>query len=221
MMCMQNKLFLNKIFDYKNLAKGAFTLAEVLIVIGIIGIVAQMTIPTLVNDFQTQVYKTSYKKAFSVASQAILSANQQDLMVYANGEGDYDNQWANFLAFMSQFKVIKKCTNDDNSQCWNANGEKLMSGAGYPVESSYAFIDASGMSWSMYYGGLFILFVDTNGLKKPNQVGKDRFILFPTPIGTGVPNSIIPSPDNYWGSCYSPNACSIDNNSHSTSWLYN
>jgi len=39
--------------------KLAFTLAEVLIVLGVIGIVAQMIIPNLVQSTQKQVYVTS------------------------------------------------------------------------------------------------------------------------------------------------------------------
>ena len=49
-----------------------FTLAEVLITLGIIGVVAAMTMPTLINSTQGAQYKTAYKKALSVMSQAIV-----------------------------------------------------------------------------------------------------------------------------------------------------
>jgi len=49
----------------------AFTLAEVLIVLGIIGIVAQMTIPTLVNGVQKQVSVAKLEKFYSSMYQAI------------------------------------------------------------------------------------------------------------------------------------------------------
>lgn len=42
--------------------KTGFTLAEVLITLGIIGIVAQMTIPVLMSNTQKQVVTTQYKK---------------------------------------------------------------------------------------------------------------------------------------------------------------
>ena len=42
-----------------------FTLAEVLITLGIIGVVAAMTMPTLINSTQGAQYKTAYKKALS------------------------------------------------------------------------------------------------------------------------------------------------------------
>ncbi len=49
-----------------------FTLAEVLITLGIIGVVAAMTMPTLINSTQGAQYKTAYKKALSVMSQAVV-----------------------------------------------------------------------------------------------------------------------------------------------------
>lgn len=50
--------------------KGAFTLAEVLITLGIIGIVAAMTIPTLLANTRSQQYRSRFKKAVSTLSQA-------------------------------------------------------------------------------------------------------------------------------------------------------
>ena len=48
-----------------------FTLAEVLITLGIIGVVAAMTMPTLMNSTQGAQYKAAYKKALSALSQAV------------------------------------------------------------------------------------------------------------------------------------------------------
>ena len=39
---------------------GGFTLAEVLITLGIIGVVAAMTMPTLINSTQGAQYKTAF-----------------------------------------------------------------------------------------------------------------------------------------------------------------
>ncbi len=48
-----------------------FTLAEVLITLGIIGVVAAMTMPTLMNSTQGAQYKAAYKKALSALGQAV------------------------------------------------------------------------------------------------------------------------------------------------------
>ena len=53
-------------------ALTAFTLAEVLITLGIIGVVAAMTIPTLISNTNGAQFKTAYKKALSTLNQAVL-----------------------------------------------------------------------------------------------------------------------------------------------------
>ena len=50
--------------------KAAFTLAEVLITLGIIGIVAAMTIPTLISNYQEKATVTKLKETYSMLSQA-------------------------------------------------------------------------------------------------------------------------------------------------------
>lgn len=51
--------------------KKAFTLAEVLITLGIIGVVAAITMPVLINKYQEIVTVTKVKKFYSLMSQAI------------------------------------------------------------------------------------------------------------------------------------------------------
>ncbi len=59
--------------------KCAFTLAEVLITLGIIGVVAAMTIPTLVSKTTANRYRAQYKKTVATLSQAArLSQSQYD-----------------------------------------------------------------------------------------------------------------------------------------------
>ena len=50
---------------------SGFTLAEVLITLGIIGVVAAMTMPSLMSSTQGAQYKAAYKKALSALSQAV------------------------------------------------------------------------------------------------------------------------------------------------------
>lgn len=55
-----------------NTRRVAFTLAEVLITLGIIGIVATMTIPTLINNYKEKVLVNKAKLAFSQVQNAIM-----------------------------------------------------------------------------------------------------------------------------------------------------
>jgi len=64
-----NKHF-SEIFSQGNRLCRAFTLAEVLITLGIIGVVAAMTMPALVSHHQKMVFKNQYKKLYSTLYQA-------------------------------------------------------------------------------------------------------------------------------------------------------
>ena len=66
-----------------------FTLAEVLITLGIIGVVAAMTMPTLINSTQGAQYKTAFKKSLTVLSQAVvmnIALNDYDLSQVVAGD---------------------------------------------------------------------------------------------------------------------------------------
>lgn len=58
--------------------KGAFTLAEVLITLGIIGVVAALTLPSLIQKYQDQVLENQLKKMYSTISQGIQKAMADD-----------------------------------------------------------------------------------------------------------------------------------------------
>ena len=72
----------------KTIGMGGFTLAEVLITLGIIGVVAAMTMPTLINSTQGAQYKTAFKKSLTVLSQAVvmnIALNDYDLSQVVQG----------------------------------------------------------------------------------------------------------------------------------------
>ena len=72
----------------KTIGMGGFTLAEVLITLGIIGVVAAMTMPTLINSTQGAQYKTAFKKSLTVLSQAVvmnIALNDYDLSQVVKG----------------------------------------------------------------------------------------------------------------------------------------
>lgn len=56
---------------------NAFTLAEILITLGIIGVVAALTLPVISENVQNIVLKNQFKKAYSVFSQAVFQAQSQ------------------------------------------------------------------------------------------------------------------------------------------------
>ena len=58
-----------RIIHSGNYFKKAFTLAEVLITLGIIGVVAAMTLPSLINNIQSKQLEAGLKKQYSIISQ--------------------------------------------------------------------------------------------------------------------------------------------------------
>lgn len=181
--------------------KSSFTIAEILITLGIIGIVAAMTIPTLIYKTNENTYKVSYRKAYAEISQALIKANQSDDLVGLTGTyGSYGGA-ANFEALKKQFAISLDCNNNNLSDCWDTNGEKWRSEG--TSSSIPAFVDKAGFVWKLRQidGSLAPgVQVDINGKKGPNQYGKDRFpFAYKNYIGVwstiqGIPTSMASYP---------------------------
>lgn len=196
--------------------KNGFTLAEVLITLGIIGVVAAMTMPSIIQNQRDKETVSRLKKVYSTLSQAALFAQ--------NEHGDFDtwnvidsNQAStqeNFAKFEPYFKIVRKC--DNKSGCWAKNTKSLSgqtaqwSGDGRMGVNYINFTLADGMNISYdhcnskyaYFGlpddvmlPFALFFVDVNGDKAPNTLGKDVFVfaldkkrLIPSGIGNNAQN---------------------------------
>ena len=164
--------------------KKAFTLAEVLITLGIIGVVAAMTIPTLMTKIQNRQYATAYRKAYSTLNQALKSANEDGAIIGHKGGGYVAEGFGkgkglvgkNFVALAQYFAGATTCFDGDNTACWECNGEAGTGGK--CVKSNYAFIDASGMQYYLYNNDEWPIIVDVNGFSKPNVLGRDRYVMY-------------------------------------------
>lgn len=217
---------------YLPFTQKGFTLSEVLITLGIIGVVAAMTIPTLMNSTQEQEFKTGYKKAYSVLSQTLEQANNDQALTPFSGTNGGIGLQANFAALQQYFSIAKVCDNTHLSDCWDtSNGSEAFRSESTDVPS---FIDKSGMAWRMRLpdtnGMTPMILVDINGNKKPNKYGQDRFPLFFSNTSdnngnitaglTGIPTKIVPSMDWYDNSylmcpSFATHPC------YYTKWLYN
>ena len=85
----------------KRLCYG-FTLAEVLITLAIIGVVAALSIPAVISNSQQQEFKTGLRKAVSVLNSAIT------MNMALDGESPYDN--ANLFGYLMKHMSIMKST---------------------------------------------------------------------------------------------------------------
>ena len=113
--------------------KTAFTLAEVLITLGIIGVVAALTIPNIISDYQEKRTVATLKKAYSTIFQAYLLAK--------NDYGDI-TEWEQPKAdiFAKYIKNVKKC----KTHCYPKKTLDLRGSAGSTSESLYDLIINDG-----------------------------------------------------------------------------
>ncbi len=114
--------------------KGAFTLAEVLITLGIIGVVAAMTMPTLLNSTQGAQYRTAFKKAISVLSQAVvlnIALDDYDLSEVTSTETDGTSP-SLYNLFHNRMNVVNISTGggDDSWTAVNAASDIEFAGSG-------------------------------------------------------------------------------------------
>ena len=152
----------NKLYQLKNInkttEKHAFTLAEVLITLGIIGVVAALTMPALIANHKKTVVETRLKKFYSSINQAIKMAEIE----YGDKEDwqvkDTDDFWDNYLSKHLNYINVE----DSQSSSYN---NKIVS-----------FADGSAVIINIYYsstwdettnGGHFIFCPEAKHCKKP------------------------------------------------------
>jgi len=95
--------------------KKGFTLAEVLITLMIIGVVAVLVIPPLVNKYIETQTVTALKKAYTTLSEAhksIAAENDGDFMVTVDGLGTNNNKYYMTALFLKYMNVVKNCNTD-------------------------------------------------------------------------------------------------------------
>ena len=116
-----------KLITKHNPFSNAFTLAEVLITLTIIGVVAAMTMPTLINNTNGAQFKTAYKKALSVLNQAVVMnialVDYDFAGTSANADEDKD--------IASLYSIFDQRTNGS----WISNVDKV-DDEGTPIENS-------------------------------------------------------------------------------------
>lgn len=145
-----------------------FTLAEVLITLGIIGVVAALTIPTLISKYQKQEYVTQLKKAYSQFNEALQLMSKDrdcindlkctDIFLYAGGDQTQASQIAGD-ELVKYFKVVKNCGTEKNLGCFTNKGATNYDGSDVRTnfdewDFQYRFITTDGTAFSLYSTGL-------------------------------------------------------------------
>ena len=162
-----------------------FTLAEVLITLGIIGVVAAMTMPTLMNSTNGAQYKTAYKKALSVLSQAVVlnvALDDYDLSQAsetAAGKATDGSSASLYNLFNNRMNVVKTATTGTGWTASNNSNIKFAQNSNYTLffndGITFTFKSNAGNCTEGNSGGTTTAskcygVIDVNGEKNPNKI---------------------------------------------------
>lgn len=156
---------------------NAFTLAEVLVTLGIIGVVSAMTIPTLIQNHQRKVFVTQLHKVYNEFQQAAVQYMTDRNALNLKEAGLTTNESADAW-IKKYFKVIQDCS-DNPEACFAINEYKYMNGNSIEIfgngVNQYIISDGTAVYVTADGDGRVNVWVDLNGKKGPNIIGRDVF----------------------------------------------
>ncbi len=187
-----------------SLPKSAFTLAEVLITLGIIGVVAALTIPSLIQKYQMKSFEVAFKKQYSVLNNAInyiqLNNNLSECYVtvikviyQGNLVDNYSGNNSDCVALKNELISNLKLTPISQYSGFTSIS-KVRADGGVMINGSIDYYSALMYSSNFYLlpDGVVVMFsdsdvrpffyndlifIDVNGAKGPNRWGYDVFCL--------------------------------------------
>ena len=183
----------------------AFTLAEVLITLGIIGVVAAMTIPTLMTNIKAQKMRTAFLKQYSVIQQVFKQMESDDISLDPStyAASTFYKTFANYLTGATL------CTSSsDNELCYHRDSN-VYKGIlrNYLDDGNIVMKDGTLLMFEntrkTVHTNVFIT-VDLNGIKNPpNALGFDTFTF---EFKDGVLRTMGDKDTQYQGDAY----CNLD-----------
>lgn len=159
--------------------KNGFTLAEVLITLGIIGVVAAMTMPTVINKVNDKVLESQSKKAQTILANGIkmIMANEDVTSVANSSLSQCSTEQCVANELHKVFKIVGDVPVDEAE---NKDEYKFTNG-NFPIWTDsnmyYSFVTPDGMFFGIKKfepgASSFTFVADLNGRKNPNTGAKD------------------------------------------------
>lgn len=158
----------------------AFTLSEVLITLGIIGVVAALTLPALINSHRAIQYEVGFKTAQSLLGQAVNELHTKDIYIYGNIDYKPNLPFSNIFAeafsginalnsYKAGFDGYAKYKTYSNTPF---NHARLDDGSCQLTNGMSVYFESGTRSTTTTP----IVIFDLNGSKnKPNRFGYDTF----------------------------------------------
>ena len=183
--------------------RTAFTLAEILITLAVIGIVAALTLPGLIQNHNEKAWSTAKDLWEKKLTETVRRMNTDGVMTGHDSTEDFMNSFKQYM------KVIKTCDNSDINKCYSPKvvttgkndaleeieTDSLTSASSMGLKewqtntNTMSFVVADGTTVIMAYQpecpyadpiedtgsqvSCMAYMVDVNGKKGPNRVGKD------------------------------------------------
>lgn len=168
-----------------------FTLAEVLITLAIVGVVASLTLPALMTNTQKATVGTSLAKMFNTlenTNRLLLTENSARSLSTICEDGYVD-------CISKYVPGSKQAVADTNYLAYDLSTTAFTPVEGYMTKDGMAiYVTANPADEPIenvpakYYGKYYTVYVDTNGIKKkPNSVGRDTFLFYVDLSGNVIP----------------------------------
>ena len=180
-----------------NIRRAAFTLAEVLITLGIIGVVAAITIPGMIVKHQKQIAAKRLEQTYSILSQAILHAQADygdilswGMVAATDKDPNNPNQGAELATAFAEtylapyLKLSSEPLYASNIKNLGYVNPQTKDGRIYGLDKAYLMELTNGVTLFISYNGnsdVFstpLIFVDINGKQNPNIVGRDWYMFY-------------------------------------------
>ncbi len=209
--------------DNQVAARQAFTLAEVLITLGVIGIVAVLTLPELIQNYKKKATVVQLKEAYSILSQAVNTSQNEhgELLTWDYTISDTDFAKKYILPYLKLIDTKKTYATGWNMYTlstqnnMHSNTAYWHSGMIYILSNGYALCIVNGNDDTRK-----LITVDVNGKKGPNVLGIDGFTFefnkknnSLLPFGYGNTRNVLLGKNG--GVTYPVGMCTRDNN-----WQY-
>jgi prepilin-type N-terminal cleavage/methylation domain-containing protein len=193
----------------KNFKQKAFTLAEILIVIAVVGVVSALTIPNLINNYKAKQLRSQFLKSYSTISQALRAMEGDDIPITKDAYPETGSFRMVFIKYLDGATFCKSAMSINYPACATVN-------------SDYSYLDGTKITYNQFMDdgqillkdGTLLLFEDNNGSLwitadingvngKPNKLGYDVFTWELNNHGKLVPMGSTGT--SYSGSCVNKN----------------
>ena len=188
-----------------NRKKYGFTLAEVLITLTIIGVIATLTIPNLTKKWNDHVNMVALKKFYITFAHAtkLLIRDYDTPANWALHDNNNSSSERVINYYKEYLSIVKTCNSNDTScfpfPIYSSNGitEKITT-ANYKSWRLVSAVLRDGTTICFDINNDWMgIFCDVNGFKRPNQLGEDVFVWAVNSEGqivdmysdTSIPNS--------------------------------